>query len=181
MKKLFLTLVLAFTGIFAANAQLWMGGSVGAAFVKNYSTFSIAPEVGYSFNEKWAVGLQLGFTTQNGVINADGTTATVKKAEKSSTVFSFAPYARYTFAKTGIASFFLDGGVGFSFYNNEGGSQIGIGVRPGVKLAASEKVDFVAKLGYLGYQWGNEKHGKDSQFGIGVNNTAVEFGVFYNF
>ena len=50
MKKLFLTLVLAFVGIFSANAQLWMGGSVGAGIIKDYTTFTIAPEVGYSFS-----------------------------------------------------------------------------------------------------------------------------------
>ena len=49
MKKLFLTLALAFVGILSANAQLWMGGSIGAGITKDVTTFAIAPEVGYSF------------------------------------------------------------------------------------------------------------------------------------
>ena len=61
----------------------------------------------------------------------------------------------------------------------------GVGVRPGVKFAASEKVDVVAKLGYLGWKGGN----KDAQangyaksaFGINANSTNLELGILYNF
>ena len=104
-------------------------------------------------------------------------------------MFTIAPYARYTFAKTGIASFFVDGGVYASFLtggdDSYKGTVFGVGVRPGVKFAASEKVDVVAKLGYLGWKGGN----KDAQangyaksaFGINANNTNLELGILYNF
>ena len=57
----------------------------------------------------------------------------------------------------------------------------GIGVRPGVKLAVSEKVDVIGNLGYLGYAAANEKAGKGSAFGLNINNTDIEFGVNFNF
>ena len=103
------------------------------------------------------------------------------KYGKSSSVFSIAPYARYTFAKTGIASFFVDGGFGVGFYNNDRGNVWNVSLRPGVKLSASEKVDFVAQIAALGYTWSSEKAGKLSSFGLNVDNTAIKFGVYYNF
>ena len=51
MKKLFLTLVIAFAGIFTANAQVWLGGSVNAMMNKDVKSFGVAPELGYSFAE----------------------------------------------------------------------------------------------------------------------------------
>lgn len=186
MKKVLLMAAFAVASL-AANAQLYVGGSLGFQSAKagdgadNITKIQIAPEFGYNLSEDFAVGMTIDFTTRNGNIAADGTTSQATKWGDSQSCFKFAPYARYTFAKSGIASFFVDGGVGFSFFNNEGGMVIGLGVRPGVKLAASEKVDLVAKLGYLGYQFGNDKHGKDSQFGLGIDNTDISFGVYYNF
>ena len=173
MKKVILTALVAVASL-SASAQFYVGGALSFNADKAYdgadtkSTFVINPEVGYSFNEKWAAGLQIGY-------------ASVSQSGNTNSLFRFAPYARYTYAKSGIASFFLDGGVQFDLYNNDGGTVVGLGFRPGVKLSASEKVDFVASLGYLGYQFGSDKHGKDSHFGIGVDNTAVSFGVYYNF
>lgn len=173
MKKVILAALVAVVSL-TANAQLYVGGSLSFDADKansnadTKSTFVIKPEVGYSFNEKWAAGIQIGYKS----VSQSGNTASE---------FTFAPYARYTYAKSGIASFFVDGGVSFDLYNNDRGTVVGIGVRPGVKLSASEKVDFVASLGYLGYKFGSDKHGKDSHFGIGVDNTAVSFGVYYSF
>ncbi|MBP5376839.1 MAG: outer membrane beta-barrel protein [Bacteroidaceae bacterium] len=186
MKKVILAALVAVASL-SANAQVYLGGTLGFNAGKavdgadNTTKFQIAPEVGYSFNEKWAVGLAISFTTANGDFNENGFPTSATKYGKSSTVFGFSPYARYTFAKTGIASFFLDGGVGFNFYNNDGGTAWQIGVRPGVKLSASEKVDFVAQLGYLGYAKASKGQGKGNMFGLNVDNTAIKFGVYYNF
>ena len=68
MKKVILTLVLAF-GMFAANAQVWIGGGLGGNIQKNYMKLSIAPEVGYAFNSHWqvALGAGYGFSQTKGV------------------------------------------------------------------------------------------------------------------
>lgn len=186
MKKVILAALVAVASL-SANAQVYVGGSLGFATGKagdgadNISKFAILPEVGYSFNEKWAAGIQIGFTTANGDFNADGFPITNPKWGKSLSEFTVSPYARFTFAKTGIASFFVDGGFVAKFLNNSRGNVWQIGVRPGVKLSASEKVDFVAQLGYLGYSWKSKNAGKGNVFGLGVDNTAINFGVYYNF
>jgi hypothetical protein len=181
MKKLFMIAALAVSTL-AASAQVYLGGSLGFESVKPVkgadasSTFSFKPEVGYNFDESWAVGVQLGFTTTNA--NEYGA-----KTDDNVNVFSIAPYVRYTFAKTGIASFFVDGGFGFDIYGGDAdGNVFGIGVRPGVSFAISEKVSVVSKLGYLGYKKYNDDLGGGSAFGLNTdNNTNLELGVFYNF
>lgn len=195
MKKVILAALVAVASL-SASAQVYVGGQLGFATGKagdgadNTMKFTIAPEIGYNINEKFAVGIAIGFTTQNGsfyganpVTNepVEGIPMSATKFAKSASCFSFAPYARYTFAKTGIASFFVDGGFAASFYNNDGGNVWNISVRPGVKLSASEKVDFVASIGALGYTFASEKAGKFNVFGLGVDNTAIKFGVYYNF
>ena len=188
MKKVILAALVAVASL-SASAQVYVGGTLGfksskpADGLDNVSKFTIAPEIGYNFSEKFAAGIQIGFTTANGAYEIDEINQTISggKYPKSQSTFSVAPYARYTFAKTGIASFFVDGGFAAQFMNNEGGNKWQIGIRPGVKLSASEKVDFVAQLGYLGYTWASEKAGKGNEFAFGVDNTAISFGVYYNF
>lgn len=180
MKKLFLAAAMMVASL-AASAQVYVGGSLGFQSIKPYdgaetsTTFSIMPEIGYNLDDNWAVGLQLGYTSSN----AD---SDFEKTDFTKAIINLNPYARYTFAKTGIASFFVDGGLTFNFYTADAEGMVwGIGVRPGVKLAVSEKVDVIGKLGYLGYAAANEKAGKGSAFGLNINNTDIEFGVNFNF
>lgn len=180
MKKLFLAAAMMVASV-AASAQVYVGGSLGFQSIKTNkdadasTTFSIKPELGYNLDENWAVGIQLGYSSTNADEDGD-------KVERTTGIFNIAPYARYTFAKSGIASFFIDGGLNFDFYTaDEEGMEWGIGVRPGVKIAASEKVDLIAKLGYLGYTKANDKRGGGSKFGLGIDNTNIEFGVNFNF
>lgn len=176
MKKFILAAMIAVSSL-NANAQVWMGGSLGLNFTKpdggeTVTTFTIAPEVGYSLNDKWDIALSLN----EQLISWDGETANS---------FSIAPYARYTFAKSGIASFFVDGGfgVGSTDYNNgyklhDSRTSWFIGVRPGIKVALSNKVCLVSHLGWLGYENVEDSY---SRFGFGVDNTAVDFGMYWNF
>lgn len=193
MKKVILAALVAVASL-SANAQVYLGGTLGINAGKADNTtqsitkFQIAPEIGYNINEKWAIGLGIGFTTQNGLFD-DAQVFQMPLSDKwgkSASVFTLAPYARWTFAKTGIASFFVDGGIDVNFWNNSRGNSFFIGLTPGVKLSASEKVDFVAEIAALGFAWGSEKAytagvAPKSAFGFNVNNTAVKFGVYYNF
>lgn len=193
MKKVILAALVAVASL-SANAQVYLGGQLGINAGKADNTtqsitkFQIAPEIGYNINEKWAIGLGIGFTTQNGLFNDEQVfqMPISDKYGKSASVFTLAPYARWTFAKTGIASFFVDGGIDVNFWNNSRGNSFFIGLTPGVKLSASEKVDFVAEIAALGFAWGSEKAytagvAPKSAFGFNVNNTAIKFGVYYNF
>ena len=153
MKKVILAAIIAFTSM-AASAQVWMGGSLGLNFTKPEggevaTSFSIAPEVGYTLSDKWDIAIALN----ESLTITDGASANSISVE---------PYARYTFAKTGIVSFFVDGGFGIGSAavavgdgdDEEVGSAFAfsIGFKPGVKFAVSEKITLVAKLGFLGYE-----------------------------
>lgn len=161
----------------AANAQIYVGGSLG--FESNKAdkdadattSFSIKPEVGYNLSENFAVGIQLGYASEE------------QSKDVTVSQFEIAPYARYTFAKAGAVSFFADGGIQFISRGSDAkGSKFGIGVRPGVKFAASEKVDVIAKLGYLGYEkYNDDWNGGASNLGLNIDNTNLELGVFFNF
>ena len=178
MKKILLLMVVAMTAM-AANAQFWVGGSLGLNFFKAEDSFSdvitqvkIAPELGYKLNNKWelAAAFNESFTVYDGDIYNS---------------FSVEPYARFIFAKAGIASFFVDGGFGlgargfdddnfftrsrFEFY---------IGLRPGVKIHLSEKVGLVSKLGFIGYEY---IEGIYHRAGINLNDSPLTLGMYYNF
>jgi len=184
MKKMILAALVAVASI-SANAQVWVGGELGFNYNKvddglETTTFSVAPEVGYTLNDKWdiAIALREEFGSQK-----DG---------ESINHFSVNPYARYTFFQTGKVGFFLD--MGFSVgtvdnaYNgdvivkvNDSATRFGIGVRPGVKFAASDKVTLVASLGGLGFQQTKRGDYKESDFGFNANGNALQFGIYYAF
>lgn len=175
MKKIFMIAALAVATL-TANAQIYVGGSLGFENNKadkhadRLTSFSIIPEVGYNLDENWAVGIQLGYQSQE------------ESKDVTCSLFTIAPYARYTFAKVGVANFFVDGGIIFQSYGSDyKGSAFGIGVRPGVNFAVNEKVGVVAKLGYIGYTKNNDDLGGGSNFGINADNTNLELGIFFNF
>lgn len=174
MKKFFMIAVMAVAAL-SASAQVYVGGNIGFSSDKANSDakatnkFTIAPEAGYTFSDKMAAGIQLGFTTEkHGDADAMNT-------------FQVAPYARYTFCKSGAVDLFVDGGIIFEAYGSDSGSSFGVGLRPGIAFNASEKVAIIAKTGYLGYQFANKDAGEWSKFAIGLDNAAVSFGVFYKF
>ena len=192
MKKIILTALVAVASL-SANAQVWLGGDIAFGSSKAYkgadnaTKFTIAPQVGYMFNEKWGIGLNLKFNTMNdaaailNVGDASLTDMVANPGNYAKTSFGAGLFARFIFAKSGIASFFLDGGVDFTTYKDMG-SKIGIAIQPGVKFAASEKVDVVAKIGYFGWQkYLGDKSSKGSSFGLGIEESALSLGVSYNF
>jgi len=189
MKKILMTMAAAFVAV-TMSAQVYLGGSIGVASVKDSNAdaetlFKIVPEVGYNINDKWAVGVDLEFGMANELVSIkDGANAT-------GTDFGLGAYARYTFAQSGPVSFFVDGGLSYisTNYNisqgvkyDESGSVFNIGLRPGLAFKASDKVSFVATTGYLGYRKNSDDVlGGGSKFGINVNNEALKFGFYYNF
>jgi len=177
MKKVILSAIVALSAL-TANAQYWAGGKLGFDVTdfngasESQLVFSVAPEVGYTINEKWDAAVALNFSLTN---NYGG----VKDA--NITEFGVEPYARYTFAEAGIAKFFVDGYVGFGSYKPKGvdaTTTFKVGVRPGVKVALSDDVCLVSTLGNLGYKTVKDTYDK---FGLNVDNTAINFGLYFNF
>ena len=185
MKKLFIAVFVALTAM-AANAQSWVGGSFGIDVTarkgsKAITTFTISPEYGYSINDKWDIAIAL---------EEEATFV----GDYDINVVSLEPFARFTFAKAGIASFFVDGGIGVGCeYVNYEGEMLddtawgfSIGFKPGVKLEVTENFAIVAKLGFLGYRRyeENEKYsdaGTYNSFGFNLDGDALSFGVHWSF
>lgn len=205
MKKIILTALVAVATL-SANAQVYVGGALGfqgrvnkvdaptandpkATKNETKSTFTLAPEVGYTFNEKWEAGIALNMQFKN---------------KQQGNNIGGEIYGRYNYLKTGIASLFVEFAAGIDaakkYYDEDGhayevddkgnakavnGTIFGFGFRPGVKIALSDKVSLVAKTGLIGAQFANDKAqdlGYDkTSFGIGVNNTDISLGVYYNF
>ena len=207
MKKIVMMAVMAVAAL-SANAQVWVGGEVGFNSTKNTvkingvsssettNNFTLAPEIGYNLNEKWAVAMKLGF------IHADDNSdvkALINDAlpfpisSVATNAFAINPYVRYTVVKAGNFSFFVDGGIGYANIHVNGMAdyfknvnQFKVGVNPGVTYAISPKVSLVAHLGDLSYQntWSKAKNYdvkvSQGKFNIGIWNS-ISFGAYYNF
>lgn len=165
MGKVILSLVIAVVAL-SANAQVYLGGSFGITHDSKAeaTNFIIAPEVGYNFNEKWAVASEIGFSHYG----VDGASANI---------FFIAPYARYSFFEKNIFRLFVDGGLGFSTATgNTNGFQIGF--KPGIAIKASEHFSFVAKYGFLGYR---DEYLLNSVSGLSLSSDDLSIGFHYEF
>lgn len=194
MKKLFLSLIVAVCSL-AASAQAYVGGQVGLwrNTDANHTSFNLAPELGYKLSDQWELGLSIGFAHNY----YDGTKVNG---------FEVDPYVRYTVAKAGPVSFFLDGGFGFATAKAKKGDRKSdsynmwqIGIKPGVKVSLSKKVDFIASMGFLGYRDNDDVKvtGIDAiddifedaspsvygekGFGFDFSTSNLKFGLIYNF
>ena len=194
MKKLFLSLIVAVCSL-AASAQVYVGGQVGLwrNTDDNHTSFNLAPELGYKLSDQWDLGLSIGFAHE------------YYKGVKLNG-FEVDPYVRYTVAKAGPVSFFLDGGFGFATAKAKRGdvesdsfNQWQIGIKPGVKVSLSKKVDFIASMGFLGYRDNDDVkvtgigdlddfvedaipsvYGEKG-FGFDFKTSDLNFGLIYNF
>lgn len=175
MKKIILLLLVALFGLSSMYAQNWyLGGSLG---IRTYSdansgqlssTFSIIPEVGYNLNDKWMIGLQIGF-------GADS-----YKDSSTSTSFLFNPYARWTFYRIKDLSLFGDMGLTYqsSGVSNAKKNTYYIGVEPGLAYDINKSFSLVAHLGFIGFIGGDDK--SINGFNLSANNN-LSFGFYYRF
>ena len=180
MKKLFLLMATAFVAM-SVNAQVYLGGSVNItawstgenAGDRSETVFKLLPEIGYNLNDKWAIGTVFGYEN-NKWSGVEGL---------SESAFTFSPYARYTFLKTGKVNFFLDGGIGFTTASDADWTEVTIGVKPGLAVNLTDKLSFVSHLGFFGYDNFNPDGDKNNMtsFGLDLSSTNLTFGLFYNF
>ena len=89
---------------------------------------------------------------------------------------------RYTFARTGALSFFIDGGLNFASAHVKGydknATAFGVGFQPGLAYGLSEKVTLVAHVGDASYSHTKWDAIKSDQFNLGLTN-AITFGVYF--
>ena len=182
MKKILMTMVIALSAI-TANAQWYLGGSVGVASVKNgnadaETVYKFVPDFGYTLNDQWAIGVAVGYQKGacdliNGGFGQDVETE----------LLQVNPYARYTFVKNKYVNVFMDGTVGLGSYKDIG-TEFQLGLKPGVAVNLNDKLSFVAHFGFIGFDSFSPKHdGIDNSTKVGVdfNGNNLTFGLYYNF
>lgn len=172
MKKLFLIVALALTGIFTANAQTWIGGGLGASIYENHTHFSIAPEVGYNINNQWtvALGANYGFTQDKTPVPGGNDIVT------TTNMLSLQPYVRYVGGTIGKKfSLFVDLTGDFGLIDRAGWA---VSLRPGVAWAATEKFTAAFRFGFAGYDHGF--FGAHNGFFMNCEMVAPEIRLYYS-
>lgn len=181
MKKILMTLVIALSAI-TANAQWYLGGSVGVASVKNgnadaETVYKFVPEFGYTINDDWAVGVAVGY--QKGACSlVNGSFGQNTDTE----LLQINPYARYTVVKSKYVNVFIDGGVALGSYK-DWGTEFQLGLKPGVALNLNEKLSFVTHFGFVGFDSFSPKGEGDTSnmIGVDLDGNNLTFGLYYNF
>ena len=173
MKKLFLTLVLAFAGIFAANAQVWVGGGLGADVNKAYTQVSFAPEVGYMIpNTPFTVALGAGYTYTN------------IKDVASTNVLALQPYFRYVPCTIADKfSLFLDLTGDFGLIDAPQNAYA-VMLQPGIAWMATDKWTAAFRFGKIGYNhnfYKNEDGIPTDGFLMSCDLAAPSIRIYYNF
>ena len=163
MKKLFLVLAFAFAGIFTANAQVWVGGGLGAQINKEKTNLTLSPEVGYAFNEHWQVALGAGYTFD-------------KTDFGKANTLSLEPYVRYVATTIGDKfSLFFDLTGDFGMIDASGWAAT---LRPVIAWMATEHWTAAFRFGFLGYDHGY--YGADG-FYLNCDLAAPQIRLYYNF
>ncbi len=170
MKKLFLTLALAFVGIFGANAQVWIGGSTSGTFNKEVTRFEIAPEIGYSFTgTPWTIAVGANYGFQNVKLVGDLSTTTQ--------TLILSPYVRYSICSIEKFGMFLDLTGDFDVLSDNFGYRVGL--QPGIAWMATKHWTAAFRFAFVGYNkcgfYGEEG------FRFGFAAAAPTFGLYYNF
>lgn len=188
MKKFFTLAVVALASVFGASAgDGYIGGSLG--FMHNEEAgkvstneFTILPELGYNFNDKWAIGTTIGYDYTH-----------LCGVDTDVHLFVFNPYARFTYFRTdnNLVQLFIDGGAGIGVGSVDYGDDDSdtavtwnVGFRPGVAFNLTDKFSVVAHIGFLGYQGANNaafNAGNPRKGGFMLDSNDLTLGFYFNF
>lgn len=184
MKKIMMTLA-AVAVAATMNAQVYVGGGIGFQTSKQgddkNTLITVMPEFGYNLDESWAVGITLGYGHSKDTAKKGSVESSVK-----TDVFQISPYARYTFAKFDKVNLFIDGGVDYvhTKIGDAKNNAFGVGLKPGVAVNLTEKLSFVAHVGFLGYTYAKDDFDgaeAENTFGFDLDGNDLKFGIYYNF
>lgn len=167
MKKILFVMVMACVSM-TASAQAFIEGKIGLGYQKTEDvdgifSFGIAPTIGFDFNDKFAVGVQLSEELN---IQGDYRVNTV----------GLTPFARYTYAELGKAKLYVDGGVIFGFTNIKNldgtGFTWGFAITPSISYPLTDSVSLVGSLGSLSWQNSSFDGASSSSFNISLLRQA---------
>ena len=180
MKKMFLMCMMAVMAL-SAQAQFYVGGSIGLSTQKdkvdgasvNLTQFDFTPEFGFNFNDYWAVGGTLGVSC-------------MASSDLDQTSFNIMPYVRGTYAHTQKVDFFIEGTIGYQFYNVSVGGDgenlngFSLGIRPGILVKLTPKCHLLAKMTLLDYSYVKNDLFDLSHTGFAIG-KQFSIGAVYNF
>lgn len=171
MKKVLVSVVAVLAFALTSNAQLWIGGSIGASHTggveKNdplnggddtkyakTNRVSISPKIGVDLSDKLAVGFAVNYSTS--------TTGKMDKDNKTKTnVAGVTPFLRYTFAEFGKFGILAEVGVPVSYEFGKivaGGNDTktnrtlsyGLDVAPWLTYGVSDNFSLECGLNFMG-------------------------------
>lgn len=155
-----LSLMIALVSV-CASAQVYIGGTAGISSNKigdsdSKTAYKLIPEIGYQFNNKWDAGIEVGI--QKGDVCKISPVG-------DATTFTIAPYVRYAAVES-----------------KGGGDFYEVGIKPGLAVKLTKHVEFISKIGFLGYKGYSPEHGDNSStFGVDVDASNISFGAIYKF
>ncbi|MDR2584762.1 MAG: hypothetical protein LBC84_00850 [Prevotellaceae bacterium] len=195
MKKLFFVTFCVAIAAISASAQIYAGGSVGIDFGANngqsskgpsYSSLFLSPMAGYYMSDKLSVGAELTLGIGSSNSRGEG-----NKHIKRSTIWGFAPFARYTLLEAGKLAILgecrlgLNGAStksGYSGELNKGASifEFGIYAMPVLTFGITNKLSLEARTGLARFGFGisttkysSSSKATDTFFGIGINSSRL--------
>ena len=163
MKKGLLLVVVMLATIAVKAQDIYVGGSLNVwrNSTGNTTSFKVAPEIGYNFNETWALGAELNYSHE---------------------YVTVAPYIRWSYYQNDAVRLFLDGTAAIGFVKIKDGdtTKAGqIGLRPGIAVKLNDHFSFIAKYGFLGYRKNVNTSG--DSFGLMLTSEDLSIGFHYNF
>lgn len=165
MKKLVLTLAIVFAGIMSANAQVWVGGGIGAQVEKSFTSINVAPEIGYMLTPQFTVALGANYTF-----------ASIKGLGSSNELY-LEPYLRYVGGTIGKKfSLFADLCGDFGLIDGTG---YAVMLRPGIAWQATEKFTAAFRFGFAGYDHDFMGSGNNG-FIMNCDLAAPQIRIYYN-
>lgn len=173
MKKAIFALVILAGMAVQSSAQekkFWVGGSLGFSQSEDNSSsvsgegnsFSIQPELGYAFSDRWAAGIRITVGQSKSDQRSAYSTGSV-----SANSLGFAPFARYTVLNWKAFRVFIDGGLSYirnetdqtsrswsddqgggmvEYFNNENTDRYGIFIDPGFSLRLTPRIALTGRL-----------------------------------
>lgn len=158
IRKFAIAALFCFISATGAKAQIILGGSIGFTPGRDGTGIGInlAPEIGYSFNDKIAAG---GYISYQSRYNSFGIT----------------PYARWHFVGIGNrVRLFLCATAPMRF--SSGYQSYGLNVRPGLTIRIADNVGIMAHIGTFGYNWEVSNNQMNSYWLARVNGDNISIG-----
>ena len=158
MKRCVMMLLVLASMSVKMNAQWFVGGGSNFGYIKDNFQFTLHPQAGYEFNDRWAVGLGLGFT----VVSSD--------------IFGYIePYVRFNCWNNDKVFVDVKGRTEFLFNEELVGGQMG--VSPSLRYKINDHWQVYGDVGLFGAEY----VGGEWCPALGVGSIGITTGVIYRF